>query len=103
MQPIKDGPWAFASETLVQIATETEKTAEKFEQEHNELFLKNRLFRFNVDQGLPGLGLEEYLREEEILTATSGYMEAQRHVDAASNCAETLHLKQCTFAEEDFS
>ena len=38
MLPLADGAWAFASKTLAAIATETEKTAERFHQEHNEMY-----------------------------------------------------------------
>lgn len=103
MKPIADGAWAFASKTLVDIATEAEKTAEKFYREHNEMFVGYRAFRFNVDHGLEDVGLEEYLKGDEILTATSDYMEAQRHVNEVSMCAENLQEKECMLIEEDFS
>lgn len=40
----------FLSQTLVEIVTETERTAELFISQHRGLFAEGRYFRFNVQQ-----------------------------------------------------
>jgi len=49
----------FLSKTLVAIATETEKTAERFVARWRQHYDESRYFRFNVHQGLQEVGLEE--------------------------------------------
>ena len=103
LRSLENKIWAFAKDTLSAIATETRKTAEDFRQAHSEMFDAGRAFRFNVEQGLQDVGLEEYLKAGLILTATGSYMESQEHVDRVDRCASNLASKQCTFLLEDFS
>lgn len=85
------------------MATETRKSAEAFRQAHSEIFDDGRAFRFNVEQGLQDVGLEEHLKQGQILAVTGSYMESQDHVDRVERCAATLATKKCTFLVEDFS
>jgi hypothetical protein len=100
--PIFDGHYKFLTETLVAIATETEKTAEAFRRRHGEMFRANRCFRLNVDQGLQNVGLEEYLKVPEITSATADYLDSEDVVDKISSCADNLKEKECALVE-DFS
>lgn len=100
--PIFDRHHKFLTETLVAIATETEKTAEAFRRRHGEMFRANRCFRLNVDQGLQNVGLEEYLKVPEITSATADYLDSEDVVDKISSCADNLKEKECALVE-DFS
>jgi hypothetical protein len=102
-KPIAEGALKFFSETLVNIATQTEDTAKVFVERHRRLYEGKRYFRFNVQQGLQGVGLEEYQKEALIDAATAEYMDSQETKSAAQECAFNLKQKQCMFAEEDFS
>lgn len=102
MTPIASGAWKLMSQTLVEISTETEKTAENFRRRHGEMFKEKRVFRFNVQKGLEQVGLEEYEKQGIIETATDLYMESEDHVVAVEDCAENLQAKKCALLE-DFS
>lgn len=56
------------------IATQTERTAEAFQKAHGEMSNENRCFRFNVDQGLEQVGLEEWKKMNDIRNATDKYL-----------------------------
>ncbi|KAF7173630.1 hypothetical protein CNMCM6106_007691 [Aspergillus hiratsukae] len=90
----KDGMIKFLSETVVQIATETEATEKRFIERWAKHFDKNRYFRFNVDQGLQDIGLDEYNKKGAIKAATEGYLThvAQRY--HVRDCIQNLRLKQ---------
>ena len=103
LKSIRDSAWGFATQTLVSIATETRKTAEDFRQAHSEMFDQKRAFRFNVDHGLQDVGLEEFAKAGQILTATSSYMQSQDHFDQVTFCAQTLANRKCALVLEDFS
>jgi hypothetical protein len=61
------------------------------------------MFRFNFEQGLQGVGLEEYKKDALIETATSDYMDLPETKSAAQQCATNLKTKECRSIEEDFS
>ncbi|KAI1358173.1 hypothetical protein F5Y08DRAFT_351165 [Xylaria arbuscula] len=60
--------------TLKMIATETEQTHRRFLELHEDLGLKGRYFRFNVDQGLRDVRLDDYTKVEIIEAATRRYL-----------------------------
>ncbi|KAL3426622.1 phosphorylase superfamily protein [Phlyctema vagabunda] len=60
--------------TLVEIATETEQTAEKFRRDKSQLDDRGQYYRFNVDRGLEDIGLEELKKTKEIAAATRRYV-----------------------------
>jgi predicted acylesterase/phospholipase RssA len=64
----------FLSQTVVQIATETENTEKKFVARWAKHFDEKRYYRFNVEQGLQDIGLDEYKRKGVIEAATEGYL-----------------------------
>jgi hypothetical protein len=100
--PVADGAWRLMSETLANIATETEKTAERFRRQYSEMFEAHRCFRFNVDQGLQEVGLEEYKKFPQVMSATSRYLKAEVVRGDLKHCAERLKEKDCVCIE-DFS
>lgn len=59
------------------IATETENTAEKFARDKRDLGDSGRYYRFNVDRGLEGIGLECTKEKGAISAATGRYIESQ--------------------------
>jgi hypothetical protein len=61
----------------VAIATETEQTAERFRRDKTHLNDSGRYYRFNVDRGLEGVGLEESKKRKEIAAATGRYVGLQ--------------------------
>lgn len=67
-------------ETLMQVfntikaaATETENTANQFVRDHGDLVRRNGYYRFNVNQGLERVGLEEAEKAGVIAAATAKY------------------------------
>ncbi|KAI9674021.1 MAG: hypothetical protein M1829_003864 [Trizodia sp. TS-e1964] len=93
-KPISEGPLKFFSDTLVGIATQTDDTARIFVERHRRLFENKRYFRFNVQQGLQGVGLEEFKNAALIDAATADYMDRQETKSAAHACASNLKQKQ---------
>ncbi|KAM7214398.1 hypothetical protein V8F06_010236 [Rhypophila decipiens] len=77
--PMKDfgGNLAEIANTLKSLATDTQRTAERFYQNHAELGVGDgRYFRFNVDNsGLSDVRLDEQEKKEQIVAATEMYLE----------------------------
>ncbi|KXJ85264.1 hypothetical protein Micbo1qcDRAFT_223589 [Microdochium bolleyi] len=61
----------------LELATETERTAELFRQHNVSLDDDGRYFRFNVAHGLENVGLEEANKQAEIGAATRRYLQTQ--------------------------
>ena len=89
---IEDKMIKFLSETLVDLATETERTADKFVSRWRHYFDKNRYFRFNVQQGLQDVGLAEYEEQGLIEAATEEYLRQYEQKSQMQECV--LNLKQ---------
>jgi hypothetical protein len=88
---------------LVGIATGAEDTAKVFVERHRRLYETRRYFRFNVQQGLQNVGLEEYKAVGLIDAATAEYMNGRETKSAAQGCAMNLKQKHCMCSELDFS
>lgn len=89
-------------QTLIALATETENIEQIFIERWARQFSKDRYFRFNVQQGLQNVGLEEYKQQDLIESATEEYIE---HMDCKvrkRKCVENLAQKQ-SVCIEDFS
>lgn len=101
--PVGDKPWSIAK-ALKDIATQTENTERVFAMRHQDLLgQERRYFRFNVDQGLQSVGLEEYKRQGEIIDATAKYLNDHQLVRMQfQDCATNLSRKECMLVE-DFS
>lgn len=94
LMPFGDKLWD-VPQTLLAIATDTERTAEKWQRSHDTLFREKRAFRFNVISGLENIGLEDAKRQGEILAATKRYIALQNVLDQMNDCAANLQTRQC--------
>lgn len=95
MEPFSENTWKFLSETLVNIATDTEREAVNFEHVHRVLLrtADKRYYRFNVQQGLQSVGLEEYKLKTQIETATEKYLTSSAQEIEIRACAKILRAK----------
>ncbi|KAE8399556.1 acyl transferase/acyl hydrolase/lysophospholipase [Aspergillus pseudonomiae] len=91
---IEDKAVKFLSKTLVSIATETRITEQKFIARWAKHYDDKRYFRFNVEQGLQGIGLEEYRKQGTIEAATHRYLDHQTQVFRVRDCIQNLKLKR---------
>ncbi|SLM40190.1 patatin family protein [Lasallia pustulata] len=64
-------------QNLLAIATETEKTAERYFRDKSGLDNKGRYYRFNVLRGLEDIGLEDSKGKNAIIAAIDRYIESQ--------------------------
>lgn len=78
-------------ETLVKMATETEKTHEQFQSHHRSLLQEQdkRYYRFNA-RGMEFVKLEESKKKHEIAAATRSYLNQTDVGKALESCAEKL-------------
>lgn len=97
---IEDNMLKFLSKTLVEIATETENTERKFIARWAKHFDEKRYFRFNVDQGLQGVGLAEYKEQGAIEAATDEYLRHQSQKFRVRDCVQNLRQKQSVYIED---
>lgn len=100
--PFEDSIFKFLGQTLVDIATETENTEKKFIARWAKHFDENRYFRFNVDQGLQTIGLDEYKKKGAIESATGGYLTHTAQKFRVRDCIQNMKLKQSVY-NEDYS
>ncbi|KAF8864851.1 FabD/lysophospholipase-like protein [Acephala macrosclerotiorum] len=94
IKAFEDSIFKFLGQTVVGIATETEETEKKFIARWRKHFDENRYFRFNVDQGLQAIGLDEYKKKGAIESATERYLVHQAQKNRVRNCIQNLRLKQ---------
>ena len=92
----------FLSQTVVEIATETENTEKRFIARWAKHFDEKRYYRFNVDQGLQSVGLDEYKKKGAIEAATEGYLTHMERKLRVRDCIKNLKLKRSVYIE-DFS
>ena len=84
-------------ETLTALATETEQTAEKFRRAMPELDETGRYYRFNMEHGLEGIGLEEPKKRKEIAAATQRYLELQDVLKRMQACTDNTAGRECQY------
>lgn len=96
----EDSMAKFLSETVVQIATETENTERKFIARYAKHFDEKRYFRFNVEQGLQNIGLDEYKKKGAMEAATEGYITHKDRYFRVRDCIQNLSLKQSVYLED---
>jgi predicted acylesterase/phospholipase RssA len=89
----------FLGQTVVQIATETENTEKKFIARWAKHFDEKRYYRFNVEQGLQGIGLDEYKKKGAMEAATEGYLSHVAQKFRVRDCIQNLRLKQSVYIE----
>jgi hypothetical protein len=96
---IEENITKFLSGTLVAIATETEKTAERFVARWAQHLDKNRYFRFNVHQGLQGVGLAEYREQGTLEAVTDEYLKHTEQKLRVRDCVLNLRQKQSVYMD----
>ena len=82
--------------TLLKMATDTETTAQEFADTNRHIDQAQRpaYFRFNVEQGLENIGLEEWKHFETLAEATDAYLNGKRQeIDDCVNCLVSLSCK----------
>jgi hypothetical protein len=94
LEPVRDDVLGIAA-TLKKLATETEKTAQRFHRDHSSLDDEGRYYRFNVDCGLEEVGLEESKKKKEIAAATRRYVELQAVFRQMKACANKIAGREC--------
>jgi hypothetical protein len=82
-------------QSLVAITTETEQTAQRFQQDKSYLDNNGGYFRFNVTRGLEDIGLEESKKKKEIAAATRRYVGSQDVFKQMQACAENVARREC--------
>jgi hypothetical protein len=90
----------FLGETVVQIATETTSTEKKFIARWAKHFDERRYFRFDVDQGLQDIGLDEYNKKGVIESATEGYLNHTARKFQVRYCVQNLRQNQSVYMDE---
>ena len=94
LKPFRDDVFHIGK-SLLAIATETEQTAERFRRDKSHLDDSGRYYRFNVDRGLEGIGLEESKRRKEIAAATRRYVGSQGVFKQIQACADNMAGREC--------
>ncbi|KAI0451208.1 hypothetical protein F5B21DRAFT_390545 [Xylaria acuta] len=87
--------------TLKAIATETEQTHLRFLKNHEDLGLRGRYFRFNVNRGLVGVELDDHAKVGTIEAATRLYLDSPETQSIASSFAAVLPPKLDFIRSED--
>jgi hypothetical protein len=98
-------------DTLANMVTQTNRSAQDFMRSNRALTKidgSQRYFRFNVEQGLQGVGLEEHKKRPIIEAATQDYMRHPQQENLVALCAKNLRLKISVslleeIQEDDFS
>lgn len=83
---------------LKAIATESETKAQQFQRQHLSLVRNSILFRFNVIDGLQGIGLEDADRLGEIEASTDRYCASVSVMQQVEACASRLKERPCMYA-----
>lgn len=97
IKELEDSLVKFLAKTVVGIATETEETARRSIARWRKHYDENRYFRFNVDQGLQSIGLDEYKRKGAIESATDLYLIHQAQKNHVRDCIQNMRLKQSVY------
>ncbi|KAI0543831.1 hypothetical protein F4679DRAFT_567226 [Xylaria curta] len=79
--------------TLAAIATETEKTAERFRLDKLKLVESGLYYRFSVAKGLETVGLQESAKKADIAAATVRYVQSQEVFQQFKSCALKMSNK----------
>jgi hypothetical protein len=99
-KPFENSIVKFLRQTVVQIATETENTKRRFIARWARHFDKKRYFRFNVEQELQEIGLEEYKKKGAMEAATEGYLTHTAQKFRVRDCIQNMRLKQSVYLED---
>lgn len=100
MKAFEDSIIKFLGQTVVEIATETEATEMSFIARWAGHYDKKRYFRFNVDQGLQHIGLDEHKKKGAMESATEAYLKHVTQRFRVRDCIQNLRLKQGIYIED---
>lgn len=80
------------AEACSKIAMNTEKTAESFaaQYSHQQGIYRHKYFRFNPTNGLQGVGLDEWEKEDEMMANTLTYLRTTAQEDMLERCKRSL-------------
>ncbi|KAI0413294.1 hypothetical protein F5X98DRAFT_352301 [Xylaria grammica] len=84
------------AKALKAISTDTEETANLFQQHHSKLFKNGNAFRFNVSKGLEAVGLQEVEKWSQIKGATLSYIQQEQTFVNLRKCALMLQQRGWT-------
>ncbi|KAH8708402.1 phospholipase, patatin family protein [Phaeosphaeriaceae sp. PMI808] len=82
-------------QSLVAIATETEKIVERFSRDKSRLDDVGRYYRFSVLRGLEDIGLEDLKQKNSIIAATDRYIALQAVFKQMKACADSISSREC--------
>lgn len=74
IKTFEESAFKFLGQTVVGIAIETEETEKRFIARWRMHYDENRYFRFNVDQGLQTVGIDEHKRQGVMQSITERYL-----------------------------
>ncbi|KAJ4298854.1 hypothetical protein N0V90_004097 [Kalmusia sp. IMI 367209] len=95
INPVRiDNAFKFMLETLKKMATDTEKDAGEFAHSWKVPLRQDRYHRFNVQQGLQDVLLQEYNAKGKIESVTRSYLEEEANEQSKSKCVEALKDKE---------
>jgi predicted acylesterase/phospholipase RssA len=97
--PITDSAYKFLTKTVVSLATETESTAQDFISDWRGHLRAKKYFRFNVEQGLQSIGLEEYKKKGDLEEATLSYLREEKQSVELQFCIANLSSKESVSVE----
>ncbi|KAF2187332.1 FabD/lysophospholipase-like protein [Zopfia rhizophila CBS 207.26] len=81
-------------QSLLAVATEMEKTAERFSRDKSRFDDAGRYYRFSVLTGLEDIGLEESKQRNAIIAATDRYIESQAVFKQMKACVNGMYGKE---------
>lgn len=84
-------------DALLAIAVDTENKANQFYRVHHDLFRRGSAFRFNVDQGLEEVALEDTAKMSDTEEITQRYIETQRAFESIQACVKQLKARGCMY------
>ena len=87
------------AQACVQIALDAQGKAEEFvnDKDGKELRRAQKYFRFNVEQGLQDIEIEEWKRMEEMDAMTTDYLSQANNAEQIERCAQAL-ISSSTFS-----
>ena len=94
LKPFQDDVF-YVGPTVVAIATETEQSAERFQQDKIHLDNTGQYYRFNVNIKLKDIGLKESKKKKDIAAATRRYVGSQHMLKRMQECAENVAGRVC--------
>ncbi|KAJ5528301.1 hypothetical protein N7513_012460 [Penicillium frequentans] len=92
--PMTDNMYKFIKETLVSLATKPESTERRFMARWSNESKQNRVFRFNVEQGLQGVRMDDCSQRSLIENTTQDYLHHSSQKSRIVDCILNLARKE---------